>query len=121
MTLPICQAAWLAPGTGRTSRSASEKSLRYQLRLPLVASRAALIAWRPFMDGLPSRVVYWRILVSEKGGGQTAEIHIKWFRRFLLAAGTSVPRPRRAAPSGRRLRYGGGEPRRNRSIAGIEH
>src|SRR5262245_29515872 len=49
MRWPICQATWLAPGTGRTSRSESDRSTRYLPRRNFVLPRPAWIAWVPFM------------------------------------------------------------------------
>jgi hypothetical protein len=47
--------------------------------------------------------------------------HFKRPLQSLPAGSTSVPRPRRAAPSGPRLRCAGGAPRRHRSIPGAGH
>src|SRR6202790_896119 len=49
MRWPSCQAMWLAFGTGRTKRSASERSERYQPTKLDVPLSAAWIAWMPFM------------------------------------------------------------------------
>src|SRR5712675_356620 len=47
MRCPSCQATWLAPGTGRTSRSASDSSSRYLVSRNFVEPRADRIASHP--------------------------------------------------------------------------
>src|SRR5262245_51513890 len=49
MRWPSCQAIWLADGTGRISRSASDRSLRYIGTMCCVEVRAILMASRAVM------------------------------------------------------------------------
>src|SRR5947199_5806564 len=96
MRCPSCQAIWLAPGTGRISRSASDRSSTYRVSRSFVEPRADLIASRPVM-----RIPSWKKDTEESlhlprpsaiveremprsTGGSHAARHVDFFRGGLL-------------------------------------